>query len=211
MLVGPSGQMSKLLNAPTRALEHDEVLGIIEDFVSAGVRVWQSGADAVELHAARLPALPVPLALHQPPRRRFGGSLEGRAEIVRRIIIGIRERTAPDFHPRPSHRRRVPAHGGHRRRHDARPGRGLQAVRAVGCRRHRRLRRQLRDHELGWGRWASTGWKSVNGKTIAAAVNIRHRLLRGAPPRDDHGPRGQRRCHGGLRAPVLRRSEWATR
>ena len=41
MLVSPSGQPSKLLNAPTRALEHDEVLGIIEDFVSAGVQLRQ--------------------------------------------------------------------------------------------------------------------------------------------------------------------------
>ena len=98
MLVSPSGQMSKLLNAPTRALEHDEVLGIIEDFVSAGVRVWQSGADAVELHAAHgylLCQFLSPYTNHRDDE--FGGSLEGRAEIMRRIIIGIRERTAPDF------------------------------------------------------------------------------------------------------------------
>ena len=33
--VSPSGQPTKLTNAPTRALEHDEVLDIIEEFIAA--------------------------------------------------------------------------------------------------------------------------------------------------------------------------------
>lgn len=96
--VSPSGQPSKLTGAPTRALEHDEVLDIIEEFVAAGVRVWQSGADAVELHCAHgylLCQFLSPYTNHRDDE--FGGSLENRAEIVRRIIEGIRERTSPEF------------------------------------------------------------------------------------------------------------------
>lgn len=176
MLVGPSGQESKLLHAPTRALSHDEVLGVIEDFVSAGVRVWKSGADAVELHCAHgylLCQFLSPYTNHRDDE--FGGSLEGRTEIVRRIIQGIRERTAPEF---PILVRLT----------------ADEYLRCIGIDDGITLDLAVEYCKLfeQWGadaidvsagnyetmNWAwepvgfDEGWKSVNGKTIAAAVNI---------------------------------------
>lgn len=98
MLVSPSGQESKLLRAPTRALSAEEVEGVVEDFVSAGVRSWEAGFDAVELHCAHgylLCQFLSPYTNHRDDE--FGGTPERNAEVVRRIIRGIRERTAPDF------------------------------------------------------------------------------------------------------------------
>lgn len=176
VLVSPSGQPSKLLNAPTRALTHDEVLDIIEDFVSAGVRVWQSGADAVELHAAHgylLCQFLSPYTNHRDDE--FGGSVEGCAEIMRRIIAGIRERTAPEF---PIIVRLT----------------ADEYLRCIGIDDGITLPLAVEYCKLfeAWGadaidvsagnyetmNWAwepvgfDEGWKSANGKTIAAAVSI---------------------------------------
>ncbi|MBQ6395805.1 MAG: FAD-dependent oxidoreductase [Atopobiaceae bacterium] len=176
MLVGPSGQMSKLLNAPTRELSHEEVEGIIEDFISAGVRVWQSGADAVELHAAHgylLCQFLSPYTNHREDE--FGSSIEGRAEIMRRIIKGIRERTSPEF---PILVRLT----------------ADEYLRMIGIDDGMTLDLAVEYCTLfeQWGadaidvsagnyetmNWAwepvgfDEGWKSINGKTIAAAVDI---------------------------------------
>ncbi|MDO4539367.1 MAG: FAD-dependent oxidoreductase, partial [Coriobacteriales bacterium] len=176
VLVSPSGQESKLLGAPTRALSHDEVEGIIEDFVSAGVRVWKSGADAVELHCAHgylLCQFLSPYTNHRDDE--FGGSLEARAEIVRRIIAGIRERTSPGF---PIIVRLT----------------ADEYLRMVGIEDGITLPMAVEFCKLfeAWGadaidvsagnyetmNWAwepvgfDEGWKSENGKTIAAAVSI---------------------------------------
>jgi 2,4-dienoyl-CoA reductase-like NADH-dependent reductase (Old Yellow Enzyme family) len=98
VLVSPSGQPSKLLNAPTRALSHDEVLELIEAFIASGVRAWKAGFDCVEIHCAHgyiLCQFLSPYTNHRDDE--FGGTPEGRAEVVRRIICGIREQTSPDF------------------------------------------------------------------------------------------------------------------
>ncbi len=176
MLVSPSGQPSKLLNAPTRALEHDEVLGLIDDFVSAGVRVWKSGADAVELHCAHgylLCQFLSPYTNHRDDE--FGGSPEGRAEIVRRIITGIREQTSPDFAilvrlTADEYLREVGIDD------------GITLPLAVEyCRMFEAWGADAIDVSAGnyeTMNWAwepvgfDEGWKSVNGQTIAAAVNI---------------------------------------
>ena len=176
VLVSPSGQESKLLHAPTRALSHDEVLGIIDDFVQGGIRVWKSGADAVELHCAHgylLCQFLSPYTNHRDDE--FGGSLENRAEIVRRIIEGIREGTSPDF---PILVRLT----------------ADEYLRCIGIEDGITLDMAVEFCKLfeKWGadaidvsagnyetmNWAwepvgfDEGWKSVNGKTIAAAVDI---------------------------------------
>lgn len=176
VLVSPSGQESKLTGAPTRALTHDEVEGIIEDFVSAGVRVWKSGADAVELHCAHgylLCQFLSPYTNHRDDE--FGGSLEGRAEIVRRIICGIRERTSPDFPiivrlTADEYLRMVGIDD------------GITLPMAVEyCRLFEQWGADAIDVSAGnyeTMNWAwepvgfDEGWKSENGKTIAAAVNV---------------------------------------
>lgn len=176
VLVSPSGQESKLLHAPTRALTHDEVLQTIEEFTEAGVRVWKSGADAVELHAAHgylLCQFLSPYTNHRDDE--FGGSVEGRAEIMRRIIVGIRSRTTPEF---PIIVRLT----------------ADEYLRCIGIDDGITLPLAVEYCKLfeQWGadaidvsagnyetmNWAwepvgfDEGWKSVNGKTIAAAVSI---------------------------------------
>ncbi|MDO4796510.1 MAG: FAD-dependent oxidoreductase [Coriobacteriales bacterium] len=176
MTVSPSGQESKLTHAPTRALEHNEVLAIIDDFIQAGIRVWKSGADAVELHAAHgylLCQFLSPYTNHRDDE--FGGTTEGRAEIMRRIIAGIREGTAPDF---PIIVRLT----------------ADEYLRCLGIDDGITLPLAVEYCKLfeAWGadaidvsagnyetmNWAwepvgfDEGWKSINGKTIAAAVSI---------------------------------------
>jgi len=176
VLVSPSGQPSKLLNAPTRALTHDEVLQTIEEFISAGVRVWQSGADAVELHAAHgylLCQFLSPYTNHRDDE--FGGSVEKRAEIMRRIICGIRERTTPEFPiivrlTADEYLRMIGIDD------------GITLPLAVEyCKLFEQWGADAIDVSAGnyeTMNWAwepvgfDEGWKSVNGKTIAAAVNI---------------------------------------
>ena len=176
VLVSPSGQPSKLLNAPTRALTHDEVLQTIEEFISAGVRVWQSGADAVELHAAHgylLCQFLSPYTNHRDDE--FGGSVEKRAEIMRRIICGIRERTTPVFPiivrlTADEYLRMIGIDD------------GITLPLAVEyCKLFEQWGADAIDVSAGnyeTMNWAwepvgfDEGWKSINGKTIAAAVDI---------------------------------------
>ena len=176
MTVSPSGQASKLTNAPTRALTHDEVLAVIDDFIQAGIRVWKSGADAVELHAAHgylLCQFLSPYTNHREDE--FGGSVEGRAEIVRRIIKGIREGTSPEWPilvrlSADEYMRMVGIDD------------GITLPLAVEyCRLFEAWGADAIDVSAGnyeTMNWAwepvgfDEGWKSENGKTIAAAVSI---------------------------------------
>lgn len=176
ILVSPSGQESKLLNAPTRALSRDEVLGIVEEFIAAGVRVYQSGADAVELHAAHgylLCQFLSPYTNHREDD--FGGSVEGRAKIMRLIIQGVRERTSADFPiivrlSADEYLRMIGIED------------GITLPLAVEyCKLFEEWGADAIDVSAGnyeTMNWAwepvgfDEGWKSINGKTIAAAVNI---------------------------------------
>ncbi len=176
MTVSPSGQPTKLTNAPTRALEHDEVLAIIDDFIQAGIRVWKSGADAVELHAAHgylLCQFLSPYTNHRDDE--FGGSPENRAEIMRRIITGVREGTSPEFPiivrlTADEYLRCIGIDD------------GITLPLAVEyCKMFETWGADAIDVSAGnyeTMNWAwepvgfDEGWKSENGKTIASAVNI---------------------------------------
>lgn len=97
-MASPSGQESKLVHEPTHEMSVDEIESTIEDFVSAGVRCYKAGFDGVELHGAHgylLCEFLSPYTNHRDDA--FGGTSRRRAEIVRRIIVGIRERTSSDF------------------------------------------------------------------------------------------------------------------
>lgn len=81
-----------------RALSHDEVLALIDDFVSAAVRADRAGFDGVELHGAHgymiCQFLSGTLNLRTDE---FGGTLENRSRLLFAIIDGIRSRCRPDF------------------------------------------------------------------------------------------------------------------
>ena len=81
-----------------RALDHDEVLALIDDFVAAAVRSERAGFDGVEIHGAH--GYIVAQFLSPDINQRtdeFGGSLENRARLLFAIIDGIREQCGPDF------------------------------------------------------------------------------------------------------------------
>ena len=81
-----------------RALSEVEVEALIEDFTAAAVRAQKAGFDGVELHGAHGYILCAFLSAETNRRQdRYGGSLEGRARIVREIIERVRARTRPDF------------------------------------------------------------------------------------------------------------------
>lgn len=81
-----------------RALTNDEVHALIEDFVSAAVRVEQAGYDGVEIHGAH--GYVIAQFLSPEVNRRtdeFGGTLANRSRVLFAIIDGIRARTGSDF------------------------------------------------------------------------------------------------------------------
>ena len=81
-----------------RALGHDEVLRLIDDFVTAAVRSERAGFDGVEIHGAHgyIVAQFLSPEINQRDDE-FGGSLENRARLLFGIIDGIREQCGPDF------------------------------------------------------------------------------------------------------------------
>jgi len=74
-----------------RALETDEIAGIVQDFVDAAKRSVEAGFDAVEIHAAHgylIHQFLSPLTNQRTDE--YGGSLENRARLLLEITAGIR-------------------------------------------------------------------------------------------------------------------------
>ncbi|NLA76653.1 MAG: NADH:flavin oxidoreductase, partial [Clostridiales bacterium] len=81
-----------------RALSVKEIKKLINQFVSAAVRVKNSGADGVELHASHGYLIQQFLSPNTNKRTdEYGGSLENRMRFLLEIIAGIRERCGADF------------------------------------------------------------------------------------------------------------------
>ncbi|NNK99724.1 MAG: NADH:flavin oxidoreductase [Xanthomonadales bacterium] len=81
-----------------RALQHEEVEQLKEDFVAAAVRVRKAGFDGVELHGAHGYILGQFLSAAINRRSdEYGGSLENRSRIIFDIVEAVRNRCGPDF------------------------------------------------------------------------------------------------------------------
>jgi 2,4-dienoyl-CoA reductase-like NADH-dependent reductase (Old Yellow Enzyme family) len=92
--VGPSAEPGN----ESRALSHEEVLQLRDDFVAAAVRAELAGFDGVEVHGAHGYILCQFLSSEFNRRTdEYGGSLENRARLIREILAGIRARCRPDF------------------------------------------------------------------------------------------------------------------
>lgn len=97
-VVGPSAVMCKYEKQRTRALWHWEIKRLEQDFIRAAKRVWLSGADGVELHAAHGYLIQQFLSPHTNRRTdEYGGSLENRMRFLLNIIRGVRAECGPDF------------------------------------------------------------------------------------------------------------------
>ena len=81
-----------------RAMGHEEVLQVREDFIEAAVRARRAGFDGVELHGAHGYLLCQFLSAEINRRDdEYGGSLENRARLLFEVVDDVRERCGPGF------------------------------------------------------------------------------------------------------------------
>lgn len=94
--VAPSALAYGELNPP-RALEHDEIISIIDAFVRSAQLAVQAGFQAIEIHAAHgylLNQFLDPLSNHRSDE--YGGSLENRERLVLQVCKAVRQTIGPD-------------------------------------------------------------------------------------------------------------------
>lgn len=92
--VAPSAVFHAFYPGKAKVLEENEILKIIDDFVSAAIRAEKAGFDAVQLHGGHGYILHDFLSPYGNRRDdNWGGSLENRCRIVECIIKGIKEKT----------------------------------------------------------------------------------------------------------------------
>ena len=81
-----------------RALRHEEIKELEQNFIDGAVRVKTAGCDGVELHASHgylLQQFFSPVTNHRTDE--YGGSFENRMRFITNIINGIREKCGQDF------------------------------------------------------------------------------------------------------------------
>lgn len=97
-VVAPSAIMCKFTKEETRALEHSEVLELVQQFIAAAVRAKKAGFDGVELHAAHGYLLNQFLSPYTNKRTdEYGGSFENRMRFITEIITGIHKTCGDDY------------------------------------------------------------------------------------------------------------------
>lgn len=97
-VVAPSPVRCSYFQQKPRALREEEIISIIDEYVAAAVRVQKAGFHGVQIHCAHGYLLSQFLSPYTNRRKdRWGGSYENRFEIVRRILLGIREACGSPF------------------------------------------------------------------------------------------------------------------
>lgn len=98
-VVAPSKcERSYFADSVMRGLTNKEVKKLRDQFIEAGVRVKEAGADGVELHASHgylIQQFLSPNTNHRTDE--YGGSLENRMRFLIEILQGIKERCGKDF------------------------------------------------------------------------------------------------------------------
>lgn len=96
--VGPSGIPSQLSKAPCRPMTVEEIRSLVNDYAAGAARAKAAGVDGVELHCAHGYLLNQFLSPYTNRRTdEYGGTMEKRAQIVKEIILAVRERVGRDF------------------------------------------------------------------------------------------------------------------
>lgn len=84
------GGFARVLCDGPRALETEEIAGIVDDYRNAAIRAHRAGFDAMEVHAANGYLLNQFLSTNTNVRTdRYGGSLENRARIVLEVVDAV--------------------------------------------------------------------------------------------------------------------------
>lgn len=90
--VGPSPIFSPLAMRRTRELDEDGIARVVDDFAAAAGRLADAGFDAVELHFGHGYLVSEFLSPKLNRRRdRWGGDLENRTRLARRIAVAVRD------------------------------------------------------------------------------------------------------------------------
>lgn len=97
-VVAPSAVPCRHQKQKTRALRTGEIEKIVREFGDAALRVKQSGADGIELHAAHGYLIQQFLSPHTNRRTdKYGGSFENRLRFLQEIMKDIRKKCGPEF------------------------------------------------------------------------------------------------------------------
>jgi len=89
--MGPSSTLNKVNGLVCAEMTQEDIHRIVDKFIAAAVNCQKAGIDGVELHASHgylLSSFISPYTNHRTDR--YGGSIEGRCEIVTEILHGIR-------------------------------------------------------------------------------------------------------------------------
>ena len=96
--VGPSALVNPYTGIQVRELSGDEIHELVDHYVQAARRVIEAGFDAVQLHGAHCWLISAFLSPATNKREdEWGGSLEKRANFIRRICQGIRKLSDLDY------------------------------------------------------------------------------------------------------------------
>ena len=96
--LAPTAGITSAFGTPPRAIEEDEIPGLIDRYVQGARRAVAAGFDAVELHGAHgylLGQFLSPFTNHRTDD--WGGPLENRARFALEVVKGIRAEVGPDF------------------------------------------------------------------------------------------------------------------
>ena len=96
--VSASENIEAGMEESSRALTHDEIESLIQDFADAAQRCEKAGFDGVELHGAHSYLICQFLGTVTNRRKdKWGGTLQNRARFLQRIYEAIRKVTSHDF------------------------------------------------------------------------------------------------------------------
>lgn len=96
--IAPSPFTNKLTGKKARQINNNEINQLINDFISAALRVYKAGCDGVQLHAAHGYMLSQFLSPFYNQRTdKWGGSVKNRMRLLYEIISGIKSQTDKYF------------------------------------------------------------------------------------------------------------------
>ncbi len=96
--IAPTAGITSAFGSPPRAIELDEIPGLVDLYAQGARRAVQTGFDAVEIHGAH-GYLPGQFLSPKTNKRtdEYGGSLENRARFALEVVRAVREAVGPDF------------------------------------------------------------------------------------------------------------------